>query len=79
MCTGVEPIVLASIIGAGATAASAALAPNPKIPAPKQTQAQRQPDVTALRRRATQGLASSGVPATALTAPATARSTLLGQ
>jgi len=80
MCTGVEPIVLASIIGGASTAASALLAPDaPKIPAPRQTQPQRQPDVTALRRRATQGLASSGVPATALTAPATARSTLLGQ
>lgn len=80
MCTGVEPVVLASIIGGASTAASALLAPDaPKIPAPRQTQPQRQPNVNALRRRATQGLGTSDVPSTALTAPATARSTLLGQ
>lgn len=81
MCTGIEPVVLASIIGGASTAASALLAPDaPKIPAPRPTQPQRQPNVNAAwRRRATQGLSASDVPSTALTAPATARSTLLGQ
>ncbi len=79
MCTGLE---IAALVGAGATTAGTAhqAYQQNKQEAPRGPQAEKKPDVNLLRRRATQGL--QGGPAgggTALTPPATGRSTLLGQ
>lgn len=83
MCTGVEPVVLASIIGGGTAAASTVYQAKhqPKPPKVAQSQPEKAPDVSALRTRARRGLNNPyGVTTPSLLqSPTVGRSTLLGQ